>query len=162
MDMYYRNILWICITEIYYGFILRNYVTESYYGTILHNPFTGFNYGIIWRNHVTEVYCGNILPRNMTAYILHRKLPALHGLVLWVCVCLHSTALHVASKEPHCTALHGPAAEAMMHGFARKTCKWIPNFMGLHGLAWKVPVHMDPNLAALMELNSARRRPWQA
>ena len=68
---------------------------------------------------------------------------------------LHGTPLHVASKEPHCTALHGPAGKATMHGFARKTCKWIPNFTDLHGTAWKVPVHMDPNLAALMGLNSA-------
>ena len=75
---------------------------------------------------------------------------------------LHGTALHVASKEPHCTALHGPAGKATMHGFARKTCKWIPSFTDLHGTTWKVPVHMDPNLALLMKLNLAQRSPWQA
>ena len=80
-------------------------------------------------------------------------MPALHGFVSRVVFC---TARHCTwqAKNPHCTELHGPAGKATMHGFARKTCKWIPNFTDLHGTAWKVPVHMDPNLALLMELNS--------
>ena len=55
---------------------------------------------------------------------------------------MHSTALHVASKETHCTALHGPG-EAMMHRFTRNTSKWIPNFLDSHGTAWQAPAHMD-------------------
>ena len=62
-------------------------------------------------------------------------------------------AQHVASKEPHSMALHGPAGRATMHGIAWKTCKWIPNLTDLHGTASKVPVLMDPDLAPLMELN---------
>ena len=58
------------------------------------------------------------------------------------------------AKSPHCTELHGPAGKATMNGFAQKTCKWIPSFTDLHGTAWKVPVHMDLNLALRMELNS--------
>ena len=72
-------------------------------------------------------------------------------------VFLHGTALHVAIKEPHCTALHRPAGKEVMHGFARNTCNWISRFTYLRGAAWKVPVHMDPSLALVMELNSARR-----
>ena len=82
-------------------------------------------------------------------YIYIKKLPALHGSVARVVFC---TAQHCPwqAKNPHCTELHGLAGKATMHGFARKTCKWIPNFTGLHGLAGRVPVHMDPNVAALM------------
>ena len=80
-------------------------------------------------------------------------MPALHGFVSRVFFC---TAWHCTwqAKSPHCTELHGPAGKATMHGLARTTCKWIPSFTDLHGTAWKVPVHMDPNLALLMEFNS--------
>ena len=52
----------------------------------------------------------------------------------------------------------GPAGKATMQRFARRTCDRIPNFMDLYGTAWKVPVHMDPNLALRMELNSYESR----
>ena len=58
------------------------------------------------------------------------------------------------AKNPRCMEWHGPAGRATMHGFAQKTCNWIPIFTDLHGTAWKVPVHMDPNLALLLELTS--------
>ena len=77
-------------------------------------------------------------------------------------VFLLGTAVHVASKETHSTALHEPTGKAAMHGFARKTCRWIPSFTDLHDTAWNAPVHMDLNLGPLMEFNSARRCPWQA
>ena len=70
---------------------------------------------------------------------------------------LNNAALHMASKEPHCMALHGPAGQATVHELAQKTCKWIPNFTDLHSTACKVPIHMYPKPAPLMELNSARR-----
>ena len=56
-----------------------------------------------------------------------RKLPVLHGFVsrVFVCTARHSTW---QAKNHHCTELHRPAGRATMHGFARKTCKWIPNF----------------------------------
>ena len=68
-----------------------------------------------------------------------RKVPALHGFVSQVVFC---TAQHCTwqANNPHCTELHRPAGKATMHGFAGKTCKWIPNFTDLHGTAWKVPV----------------------
>ena len=93
-------------------------------------------------------------------YIYIKKLPALHGFVAWVVSC---TARHYPwqAQNPHCTELHGPGGKATMHGFARKTCKWIPSFTDLHGTAWKMNVHMDPNLKLLMKLNLARP-PWQA
>ena len=67
--------------------------------------------------------------------IYNRKLPALHGFVSRVAF---GTARHCTwqAKNPHCTELHGTA--------------------------WKVPVHVDPKVALLMELKSARRCPWQA
>ena len=49
-----------------------------------------------------------------------------------------------------------------MHGLARTTCKWIPSFTDLHGTAWKAPVHLDPNLALLVELNSYESQPVTA
>ena len=94
-------------------------------------------------------------------YIYIRKVPALHGFVSRVFFC---TAWHCTwqAKSPHCTELHGPAGKATMHGLARTTCKWIPSFTDLHGTAWKAPVHMDPNLALLVELNSYESQPVTA
>ena len=78
--------------------------------------------------------------------------------------CFFCTARHCTwqAENPNCMELHVPAGNAPMHGFARKMCKYIPKFTDLHGTAWKVPSYMDPNLALLMELNLARRCPWQA
>ena len=69
----------------------------------------------------------------MYVYIYIRKLPALHGLVSHVFVARHATAR--GKQQNLCTALHGPACKAAMHGFAWTTCKWIPNFTGLNGTA---------------------------
>ena len=110
---------------------------------------------------VLAKYCTRCMYGCVLCYTEIRKLPALHGFVARVVFC---TARHCPwqAKNPHCTELHGPAGKATMHGFARRTCKWIPSFTDLHGTTWKVPVHMDPNLALLMKLNLAQRSPWQA
>ena len=52
-----------------------------------------------------------------------------------MCFCCTERHCKWQAKNPHCTELHGPAGKATMHGFARKACKWIPNFTALHDTA---------------------------
>ena len=65
-----------------------------------------------------------------------------------ICFTSVSVARHgiARAKNPHCTDL--------LVRICTNNAKWIPNFTNLHGTAWKVPVHMDPNLSLFMELIS--------